>query len=150
MMSAPSATRRCACAKALSGARNFPPSENESGVTFSTPITAAVGRDSSPRSTGWSDGAVVAACLEGALTMGSLCAVPAWESRSATTVSPGLVADLRLQLAGLGNQLLDRLFGRQNADQLPFDVHLFHVLGEPCRIAQRQLPHSGDAGRADQ
>ena len=41
-MSAPSAIMRRACASALSGAINCPPSEKESGVTLSTPITAGV------------------------------------------------------------------------------------------------------------
>ena len=37
-MSAPSATSSRACAIAARGSRNAPPSENESGVTFTTPI----------------------------------------------------------------------------------------------------------------
>jgi hypothetical protein len=52
MMSAPSAIMRRACASARSGAMNCPPSENESGVILSTPITAGVGRDVNARSTG--------------------------------------------------------------------------------------------------
>ena len=38
--SAPSATRRRPCAAASAGSRYRPPSENESGVTFTTPITS--------------------------------------------------------------------------------------------------------------
>jgi len=38
-MSAPSAARPCAWAMAAAGSRKRPPSENESGVTFSTPMT---------------------------------------------------------------------------------------------------------------
>ena len=52
MMSAPSAIIRRACVSACSGAMNLPPSENESGVTFNTPITAGYGRDNSARNTG--------------------------------------------------------------------------------------------------
>ena len=37
-MSAPSATIFRPCSMAFSAARNFPPSENESGVTFNTPM----------------------------------------------------------------------------------------------------------------
>ena len=40
IMSAPSAIMRLACASARSGVINCPPSENESGVTLRTPITA--------------------------------------------------------------------------------------------------------------
>ena len=52
MMSAPSAIMRLACASARSGARNLPPSENESGVIFRTPITAGYGLDNSAGNTG--------------------------------------------------------------------------------------------------
>src|SRR5580658_8043849 len=45
MIAAPSAAMRSACASAASGSRKRPPSENESGVTFSTPMTT--GRSSS-------------------------------------------------------------------------------------------------------
>ncbi len=45
-ISAPSAARRNACSTARSTDANFPPSENESGVTFTTPITI-VGRGNS-------------------------------------------------------------------------------------------------------
>src|SRR5690349_12687550 len=40
MMSAPSATRRWACATADFASKKRPPSEKESGVTFTTPITS--------------------------------------------------------------------------------------------------------------
>src|ERR1700674_2130837 len=39
-MSAPSSSSSMARAKARSGSRYFPPSENESGVTLSTPMTS--------------------------------------------------------------------------------------------------------------
>ena len=39
-MSAPSSSSRSACSTARSGRRNAPPSENESGVTLTTPMTA--------------------------------------------------------------------------------------------------------------
>jgi len=50
MMSAPSAIIARARDSAWSGAMNSPPSEKESGVTLSTPITAGIGRSSSVRS----------------------------------------------------------------------------------------------------
>ena len=77
-MSAPSATMRVACVSALSGVVNCPPSEKESGVTLSTPITAGVGRDSSADSIGWS----AAAGLDVVAIMPSLCAVRPRESSS--------------------------------------------------------------------
>src|SRR5712671_3673731 len=43
-MSAPSATIRLACLMAAAGSKKRPPSEKESGVTLSTPIT--IGRPS--------------------------------------------------------------------------------------------------------
>src|SRR5919201_3376424 len=45
-MSAPSAARRAPWATAAPGSRNSPPSENESGVTLITPITAGAGKRS--------------------------------------------------------------------------------------------------------
>src|SRR5258705_7908724 len=51
-MSAPPATTRSACTIAIVGSRKRPPSEKESGVTLSTPITS--GRPSaSSRVSGW-------------------------------------------------------------------------------------------------
>src|SRR5258705_10121202 len=51
-ISAPSATIRLAWSSAAAGSRNRPPSEKESGVTLSTPITS--GRPSaSSRVSGW-------------------------------------------------------------------------------------------------
>src|SRR6476469_2891567 len=51
MRSPPASIIARARASACSGAMNSPPSENESGVTLSTPITAGIGRSSSLRST---------------------------------------------------------------------------------------------------
>src|SRR5947209_1577346 len=48
--SAPSATRASPWAIAASGSSQRPPSENESGVTFRTPMTN--GRDTTPQATG--------------------------------------------------------------------------------------------------
>src|SRR5438874_13051608 len=109
MMSAPSAIMRRACASARSGAINRAPSENESGVTFRTPMTAGYGLDNTARSPGRSIEAVDVPVLEGVAIMRSLCAVPAWESRQAARAGVGLterplralVADFRLKLAGL-------------------------------------------------
>src|ERR1700754_4516182 len=116
MMSAPSGTRRLACASACSGARCSPPSEKESGVTLSTPITAGTGPDNSFFSSGWTAIADVTG-LEGAAIMPWLCAVGAGESRHRRRLlgafgdavkAPAieLIADLGLQLAGLRDHLL--------------------------------------------
>src|ERR1700693_4461907 len=114
MMSAPSAIMRRAWARARSGATNRPPSENESGVTFRTPITAGYGRDNSGGNTGWSAGVASGAGLDVVAIMRSLCAVRAWESRyrsraagaPAKPLLTGLIGDLGLQLARLGDQVL--------------------------------------------
>ena len=45
-MEAPSRTSVRACSSAASAARNLPPSENESGVTLTTPMMAGNGRSS--------------------------------------------------------------------------------------------------------
>ena len=42
-MSAPSLARRRPCSTAASASRNSPPSENESGVTFTTPMISGAG-----------------------------------------------------------------------------------------------------------
>ena len=49
-MSAPSRASRRACSMAAVGSRNRPPSENESGVTFTTPITSVRSARSKKRS----------------------------------------------------------------------------------------------------
>src|SRR5437773_8660187 len=89
--------------------------------------------------------------------MRSLCAVRAWVSRWGTrgraAAEPpvsGLIGDFGLKLAGLRDQLLDRLFRRQNADEFAPGIHFFHVLREARRIAQRKLANRGDAGGAHQ
>src|ERR1700760_2383808 len=109
MMSAPSAIMRLACANARSGAMNCPPSENESGVTFSTPITAGIGRDKRSRSREGPAAAAAGAGLELVAIMRSLCAVGACESRCGAgeltrergRFRPDLIGDFRLQLARL-------------------------------------------------
>src|SRR5213082_2457080 len=52
--------------------------------------------------------------------------------------SPVLIRDLRLQLAGLLDNLLHPLFRRQNVDEFAPGVDVLHVLREPGGIAQRQ------------
>src|SRR3974390_3012264 len=82
IMSAPSAIIRRACASARSRAMNWPPSENESGVTLRTPITAGDGRDERACQPGRFAKAAAAAFPGEIAIMGSLCAVPAGKSRS--------------------------------------------------------------------
>src|ERR1700749_1516298 len=128
MMSAPSAIMRFACANARSGVMNCPPSENESGVMLSTPITAGDGPDNSAgqaRLAIEGAGGVVADVIA---IMRSLCAVHASESRRerayrAVWLSAGAVprfwsvGNFGGKLARLGDQLLDRLFGWEDADE---------------------------------
>src|ERR1700751_3851257 len=59
-----------------------------------------------------------------------------------------LISNLGLQLARLRDQLLDRFFRRQHADELPLDVDVPHVLRKARWIAQGQLANRGDAGGA--
>ena len=61
-----------------------------------------------------------------------------------------LVGDLGLKLAGLRDQLLDRLFRGQDAHQFALGIDVFHVLRQPGRIAQREFTYRGDAGSAHQ
>src|ERR1700756_1934472 len=161
MMSAPSAISRLACASACSGARNCPPSEKESGVTFKTPMTAGVGPDTSACSAGWRAGiAANEVGLDLVAIMRSLCAVAASESRWRQGLRPlgarravlanYLISNLGLQLARLRDQLLDRFFRRQHADELLLDVDVPHVLRKARWIAQGELANRGDAGGAHQ
>ena len=60
---------------------NRPPSENESGVTFRTPITAGYGLDNSAGNSRMICRGGRRAGLEVVAIMRSLCAVRAWESR---------------------------------------------------------------------
>src|ERR1700737_5059433 len=86
--------------------------------------------------------------------MRSLCAVRARESSGAPTrgrfLSISSIADFRLKLAGLLDQLLDRLFRGQDADEFAPGIDLFHALGEARRVAQREFADRGDAGSAHQ
>src|SRR5262249_39809829 len=61
-----------------------------------------------------------------------------------------LIGDLWLQLARLRDQLLDGLFGWEDANQLSPRVHFFHALGKPRRVAMREFAHRGGAGGAHQ
>src|SRR3954471_22805685 len=61
-----------------------------------------------------------------------------------------LVADFRRQLACLLDQLLDRSFRGQHTDQPALDVDVFDVLGQPRRIAERELTYGCNAGCAHQ
>src|ERR1700730_2879555 len=135
MMSAPSAIMRLACASARSGARNWPPSENESGVIFSTPITAGYGPDKRAGHARRPAEAAAGTVLGELAIMRSLCAVGAGESRCEPRLarcrrSSGMigpegcsVSNFRRQLARLRDQLLDRLFRRQDTDEFPPDIH---------------------------
>src|SRR5215475_4106668 len=67
-------------------------------------------------------------------------AAPAgWCGRQSVRDAMYLIGNLGLQLAGLGDQLLDRLLGREHSDQLSSGVDLSYVLREPRGIAECQL-----------
>src|SRR5689334_2426625 len=82
IMSAPSAIIRRAAASARSGSKNWPPSENESGVILRTPMTAGSDRDKSARQPAWvAESAAAGTVVDRGAIMESLCAVHAGESR---------------------------------------------------------------------
>src|SRR4051794_34744611 len=66
---------------------NSPPSENESGVTLSTPITAGIGRPRSVRSTSGPAEPAAATDGEGEAFMRQALAVGEWESRRDRAIS---------------------------------------------------------------
>src|SRR3954471_7376659 len=208
MMSTPASIIARARASACSGAMNSPPSENESGVTLSTPMTAGIGRSSSVRSTSsptepaaGTDGEGEAfmrpalAVGEGGFKAGlggdpvaqcttgpgrARCSCPrsvitsvAKQSRLPLrrdsgllrcarnddregavlylpSLVPGSIRNLRRQLFRLGDDVADRLFRGQDAEELFLLVGIPHALGQPCRISVGELAHGGDAGGADQ
>src|SRR3954454_12225623 len=96
--------------------------------------------------------------------MPSLCAVPQSESRriGLRSLSPPagggersyfnykLIRNLRLQLARLLDDLLDRLLGWQNVNELAPGIDVFHVLRQPGWIAQCEFTYRGDARGAQQ
>src|SRR5262245_17143578 len=122
MMSAPSAIMRRACASALSGAMKAPPSEKESGVMLSTPITAGQGRASSAGRSRRPAGEVALADLDVVAIMRSLCAVRSGVSRSGRGQKPAqaavLICDLGRQLLRLLDQPLHRFLRRHRAHEL--------------------------------
>src|SRR5579863_2037139 len=164
MMSAPPAIIDLACATARSGMMNFPPSENESGVMFSTPITAGYGLDNSAGQARRFTETATGAALDEVAIMGSLCAVPAGESRRGKAQAAGaarpdllrsagrprLIGNLGLKLSRLGDQLLDRLLGRGHADEFALDVHFFHILRQARRVAKGKFADRGNARGAHQ
>src|SRR5262245_24193932 len=145
-MSAPSATMRLACSIATFGSRNCPPSENESGVTFSTPITSGPGfANSRPSGSG-----------------GARATPPAGEDGRRAIVMPlalraaydGVnrlsVGDLERQFLGVLDPAHDRAVGGQHAHEFAPAVGLGHRFGELFRIAVFQFLDRINAGGLQQ
>src|SRR5271154_6529174 len=125
-MSAPSAARRRACSIAAFDSRNWPPSENESEVTFSTPMTSGRALAKSCASTpspGAALGAEIARWLVLVAAVLAILQVP-WALPAAAgaanfwgtwaQICRGSIADDRRQFLGLVDPAHDRLHRRQN------------------------------------
>src|ERR1700733_13518555 len=178
-MSAPSAARRCAWAMAAAGSRKRPPSENESGVTLSTPMTSGRRfakrlrnrsvRGAAPGAEKLRKSRLVAVSLAMVLVVpwpqtrskqasrASLCAVGCGESsrRRAPPAGSALrwtarsVADQRRQLLGAFDPALHRALLRQEPHQLAL-VGFPHSLDQVLGIAVFELVDGFDADGAQQ
>src|SRR3569623_2403319 len=151
--SAPSATSRSACASAAAGSKNSPPSEKESGVTLSTPITSTCGLASSADNMPCRASRAVPDVEEGAL-MARICAVPKGESRRKRVgrcpKGQRLVADLERQFLGPLDQLADRALRGEHAHQLALSEALGNRLRQPSGVSKGKFPPRGDARGPDQ
>src|SRR6516225_7539646 len=150
MMSAPSATSRCAWAIAAAGSRKRPPSENESGVTLSTPITsgrpfakssastlpaaAALALEAGPRVTFVA--AVFAAIL--AAILAAIGSVSLRLCAGANAAYRGwLCADAPVKSSGSDCQLFPRISAR--AQRLPSQKGAGHALQRSVTDQRGQL-----------
>src|SRR5262245_38457707 len=127
-MSAPAATIRRACSIAASGSRKRPPSENESGVTLSTPITsgrpcassrpAGSGATAVARSELTEDGwaSVMTVALRRSRERCQAGRPPETRRRRSAQSSP--ISDFQLQLLGVLDPPRHQVHGGQEADQL--------------------------------
>src|SRR5580704_4706529 len=170
-ISAPSAARRLACPIATGGSRYRPPSEKESGVTLSTPMTAgcffANSRASIPSpASGEAENAWCVSLLAvpsaiwtvlGGANWSSLCAVAKGESsrrrRRAAQEVNGIcgqsIANNGLQFLGVLDPTRDRPFFRQQAHQLA-SVGVAHFSEKIFRVAILQVGDRLDAAGAQQ
>src|SRR5581483_10201849 len=102
---------------ALSGSKNRPPSENESGVTLSTPITMGRPRDNRRSSKSawvpaWARSSEGAAVERRGSVMASLCAAQRdGVKRSARRRSGLAIGDLQRQLLGVLDPACHEAYG---------------------------------------
>src|SRR6185312_11094185 len=137
-ISAPCAAISRACAMATAGSKNWPPSENESGVTFRMPMTS--GRPSRNRRAS-AFGVVSVVAVARAMRVALR-----WAHRPVKERGPASVADLQWQLLGAVDPARHHAFGRQQPHQFAALVGFGHGLGEIGRVAHLQLFHCVYAG----
>src|SRR5215470_10806703 len=151
MMSAPSVTICSACATAASGERKAPPSENESGVTFSIPMTNGRRTVSRPERASVFTGGVPNAPETGgdAAIIARMCAVAlVVSSETAPGFTPPwtLVRNLHGEFLSVVDPPLDRVLGGHHTHKLSFCIRLYHRLRKSCRITIPQFLDGDDAG----
>src|SRR6516225_6280647 len=151
--SAPSAIIRRAWSIAFLGSRKRPPSEKESGVTLSTPIT--IGRPSASRRASRS-GDFFSSRAEPATGRTSVMArrfapVAGGVSSAQTARRSRLsIGDFLGQLTGVLDPARHELLRGKKANQLSLLVGLGHGFGEARGVAISQFSHGLDADRAQQ
>src|SRR5215475_395404 len=143
-ISAPCFIIWAALAIAAVGSRNWPPSENESGVTLSIPMTSGRPAECNAGSTVGADLPAVPRALS---RFGRLAMPVALRGRRGTVKDlRGLIGYLQRQYPGVFDPAFDHFFGRQHADQPPLLVGIGHSLGQVARISILQLFHGIDPG----
>src|SRR6185437_12827819 len=174
-MSAPSPARLSACAIAAFGSRNRPPSENESGVTLTTPITSGLALPSRRVSTSspcGAEGATMERLVRSVAVLSAMACAPVVVQNSALVVvlrsiwalaapsqavapqcgrrrlSPSIAND-RLQFFGVFDPTLDCPGLRQQAD-LSAVVCFAHPFDQVFGIADFQVVDGLHAGGAQQ
>src|SRR6476660_611879 len=150
-MSAPCATIRLAWSRAAAGSRKRPPSEKESGVTLSTPITT--GRPSASRPPSQSGG-LACSRAEPATERTSVMAVALRRAHERCQAPRRLLAlpigDFLGESLGMLDPAGHELLGGKKANELSPFVGLGHGLGEPLGGALLQLFDGVDADLAQQ
>src|SRR5262245_8129126 len=150
-MSAPCATICLACPRAAAGSRKRPPSEKESGVTLSTPIT--IGRPSASKRPSQSGG-LACSRAQPATERTSVMAVALRRAHARCQAPSRFVAlpigdFLRKSLRMLDPAGHELLRGKKANPLSPF-VGLGHGFGQPLRVAISQLFDGVDADLAQQ
>src|SRR4029079_18248787 len=143
--SAPSPTRRRACAMAACGSRKRPPSEKESGVTLSTPMTSGRALARSAANTSAPDAGPSAEVMRVSRRVAILWPLrgqwrrvkrrkpSAWRA-----FAPSVAHDGR-QLLGDLDPARHRIHRRKELHQFALGVRFLHLLDEPLRIAKFEL-----------